>query len=242
MNLKDLIDSLDKNQFLQAFENVSRQEHSDFGDSQKVILSCIYSNKDLYPKRIKGDSRSQVVSSWLKKYSEGYEKRISRRVSKPVGTVPDPAIEEIINARITKLNSNDLVKIKYAHRLSMSAENILGLFLEEYLATNLLEFGWHCAWGEVVSSVDFCHKDGVLLQIKNRSNSENSSSMRVREGTEIKKWHRVNANNGSYCWDKLNGIIGNNKLSEGDFINFIKNIMTQNPEALSIEHGNPWNE
>jgi len=61
------------------------------------------------------------------------------------------------------------------------------------LADNLIAYGWHCAWGETIRSVDFCSEDGQLLQIKNRSNSENSSSSRVREGTNIIKWFRVNA-------------------------------------------------
>jgi hypothetical protein len=42
----------------------------------------------------------------------------------------------------------------------MSAENILGLILEEYLANNFKDEGWHCAWGDTVNSVDFVNENG----------------------------------------------------------------------------------
>jgi transcriptional regulator with XRE-family HTH domain len=68
---------------------------------------------------------------------------------------------------------------------------------EEYLAEKLLPYGWYCCWGETMKSVDFCTQNGDLLQVKNRSNSENSSSNKIRQGTAIIKWHRINASNGS---------------------------------------------
>ena len=37
---------------------------------------------------------------------------------------------------------------------------------ERPLINNLKAYGWHCAWGETVKSVDFVHEDGRLLQIK----------------------------------------------------------------------------
>ena len=45
----------------------------------------------------------------------------------------------------------------------MSAENILGILLEEFLFEKLSPAGWAMAWGETVKHVDFCHKDGRLL-------------------------------------------------------------------------------
>jgi hypothetical protein len=40
------------------------------------------------------------------------------------------------------------------NRLPMSAENILGLLLEEFLAEQLADYGWFCGWGEVIRHVD----------------------------------------------------------------------------------------
>jgi SinI restriction endonuclease len=122
----------------------------------------------------------------------------------------------------------------------MSAENILGLLLEEYLAEILREYGWHCCWGEVIRHVDFCHESGALLQVKNRSNSENSSSLRVRLNQPIEKWHRVDANTGRYRWSKLNEQCKIDRFSEDGFIDFVHQVLSQNPGALVIEDGNVW--
>jgi len=122
----------------------------------------------------------------------------------------------------------------------MSAENILGLILEEYLSEKLQGDGWHCAWGETVKSVDFVHEDGRLLQIKNRSNSENSSSSTVRVGTEIEKWFRIKADRIEYMWEKLNDICGTTELSEESFVIFVQKTISDNPKCLAIEPDNPW--
>jgi hypothetical protein len=122
----------------------------------------------------------------------------------------------------------------------MSAENILGLMLEEYLAVSLEFHGWHCAWGETVKSVDFVHEDGRLLQVKNRSNSENSSSSTVRNGTQIEKWFRIKADRIEYMWSSLNEICGTIELSEDSFVDFVQTTLKNNPACLSVEQENPW--
>lgn len=144
-------------------------------------------------------------------------------------------IEKIIATRLPHLTDEELVKITYAHRLGMSAENILGLLLEEYLYLNLRKYRWHCAWGESLKSVDFVNEDGNLLQIKNRSNSENSSSSSVRKGTEIAKWHRIKADRVEYMWSKLNDICGTSHLSEDAFVAFSVACVKDNPECLAVE-------
>lgn len=211
-------------------------------DGIGVIFKAMLQNPTLVPNNIGGinDSAEEVIRKWVVKYDSGYKQRISKRVSKLPGTVPDPVIDKIIQGKLTHLTEDDLKKICFSHRLSMSAENILGLLLEEFLALELLEFGWHCAWGETMGSVDFVNKDGSLLQIKNRSNSENSSSSRVRVGTNILKWHRVDAATGTYLWGELNTKFSTEKFSEENFIRFVTEVMSQNKNALSVEADNPW--
>lgn len=207
-----------------------------------VIFSTIVDDPDRVPGNIGGthDSAEVAIGKWLTKYQRGKEGRASQRISNPPGTIADPIIEEIIGARIGTLTREDLVKITYAHRLGMSAENILGLMLEEYLAESLEQYGWHCAWGETVRSVDFVHEDGRLLQIKNRSNSENSSSSAIRHGTKIEKWYRVKANKVEYMWDSLNEICGITILSEEAFVGFVRKTIMNNPGCLAVEQDNPW--
>ncbi|NJR65376.1 MAG: SinI family restriction endonuclease, partial [Leptolyngbyaceae cyanobacterium CRU_2_3] len=189
---------------------------------------------------MKGKTPEILAQSWLKKYRDSYENRISKRISQPPGTVADPIVSTIINARLTQLTADQLEQIKYAHRLSMSAENIQGLLLEEFLAEQLSEYGWHCCWGESVRHVDFCNVDGSLLQVKNRSNSENSSSSRVRINQPIEKWCRVDAKTGLYRWSYFNNQYGTTRFSEENFAMFVQEILTGNPNALTVEVNNPW--
>lgn len=187
-------------------------------------------------------SAEECIRTWVEKFFHGYSERISQHTSKMPGTVPDDAVNIIIKAGLPKLSDKQVSEITYAHRLGMSAENILGLLLEEFLFEKLSPAGWAMAWGETVKHVDFCHKDGRLLQIKNRSNSENSSSSKIRDGKPIEKWFRVNANNGKYQWEKLSEIVGSNiaGLNEEEFQKFITRTLKQNPAALAIEPQSPW--
>jgi hypothetical protein len=78
------------------------------------------------------------------------------------------------------------------------------------------------------------------MQVKNRSNSENSSSSQVRLGTKIEKWHWVDARTGKYMWQDLNNKYATNKFSEDDFRSFVILTIKKNPGALAIETENLW--
>jgi len=204
-----------------------------------VLLMALGNNPDLTPK-LSAETEREVLAKWLQKYHRGFENRISKRISRLPGTVPDPIIDFIIGCRFPR-GEEDLSRIRYAHRLSMSAENILGLLLEEFLALTLSDYGWYCCWGQTIRDVDFCHKDGRLLQIKNRSNSENGPARRVRDGTAISKWHRVNAQTGVYEWSSLSDEVGLEvAITEKDFRDFIESVLKRNPRALAVEDSNPW--
>ena len=208
-----------------------------------LVFNAIYKNPNLAPNIRKSDEKTyeEILYSWVKKFYNGYKNRISKRKSNYPSTVPDKIVYTIIKARLSKLNEIQLKTINDSHRLAMSSENILGLLLEEFLSIHLKKFGWQCAWGESIKSVDFVNKNFELLQIKNRSNSENSSSSKVREGTEIKKWFRVTAQTGDTQWCILNNMINEScELSEVLFENFIKETLRTNPEALAIEENNYW--
>ena len=184
----------------------------------------------------------QCLDAWVERFKRGYESRISRHESKMPGTVPDDAVGIIIKGGIPSLSNANILQIMAAHRLAMSAENILGLLLEEFLFEKLSPAGWAMAWGETIRAVDFCDKNGRLLQIKNRSNSENSSSSKIRDGKPIEKWFRVDAMTGRYEWEKLAIITGRTiaGLDEASFQAFIINTLKRNPKALAIEPDNPW--
>jgi len=239
---------------LQALQLVTKEEAAsvareraeacgiEWGNGICYVFSAILTDSQRIPGNIgtKNDSEKTAIEKWVVKYANGIKGKTTVRISNHPGTVADPIIDKIIGSRLSNLTKYDLEKIKFAHRLSMSAENILGLILEEFLSVNLEKAGWHCAWGETVKSVDFVHEDGRLLQIKNRSNSENSSSSAVRAGTLIQKWFRIKADRIEYMWGNLNKICGLNDLSENAFEDFVVNCITQNPLCVAVEKGNPW--
>jgi hypothetical protein len=236
-----IANSSDKESFLQIFQSAFHQQGQQFLESHRTILTACYRNPGLSP-ALKGNTPEILAQAWLKKYSDSFENRISRRISQPLGTVADPIVNTIINARLTELTAELLEQISYAHRLSMSAENIQGLLLEEFLAEQLVEYGWSCCWGESVRHVDFCNVDGSLLQVKNRSNSENSSSSKVRINQPIEKWYRVDARTGLYRWSYFNEKYETDRFSEDNFVAFVQRVLTGNPSALAIEPNNTWQQ
>lgn len=227
--------------FLKIFEDAFSQQDQRLLEAHRTILTACYRNPGLSP-TLKANTPEALAKAWLKKYNDSYENRISRRISQLPSTVADPIVSIIIKARLTGLTTEHLEQIKYAHRLSMSAENIQGLLLEEFLAEQLADYGWYCCWGESVRHVDFCNVDGSLLQVKNRSNSENSSSSRVRINQPIEKWYRVDARTGSYRWSYFNDKYNTNRFSEENFVIFVQQVLTRNPDALAIEINNPWKD
>ncbi|MBF2089735.1 MAG: SinI family restriction endonuclease [Synechococcales cyanobacterium K44_A2020_017] len=225
--------------FLHLFQRIVSRHDQLFLEAHRTILTACYRNPGLSPP-LKAKTPELLATAWLKRYNDSYEHRISRRISQPPSTVADPIVSVIIHARFTELTTAHLEQIKYAHRLSMSAENIQGLLLEEFLAEQLADYGWYCCWGESIRHVDFCNIDGSLLQVKNRSNSENSSSSRVRINQPIEKWYRVDARTGSYRWSYFNDKYNTDRFSEENFVAFVQQVLHSNPEALAVETNNPW--
>ncbi|MED9472156.1 SinI family restriction endonuclease, partial [Escherichia ruysiae] len=120
-----------------------------------------------------------------------HESRLPRKPTPPT-TVPDEVVSIVLNISFN-IQPENLERIKEEHRLSMAAENIVGDLLERYLAEKLEPSGWIWCSGTSVKAVDFIHYDEKnnewnLLQVKNRDNTENSSSSKIRDNTTIKKW------------------------------------------------------
>ena len=117
------------------------------GTVETVLNVCCVAPDQLFPRDIQARTLEEYVQKWIKKYFGGYNSRPSQRTSNAIGTIPDSIVDRIISTRLPSLGDKEVAAIRAAHRLSMSAENILGLFLEEYLAEKLLPCGWFCCWG-----------------------------------------------------------------------------------------------
>lgn len=185
----------------------------------EVILSyCWESHKqEAFPKigrlSLQKDT-SAYMQRYIGRYYEAREQKLNLRV---VGTIADPAVDVILEA-FTELE--DLPAVSENHRISMAAENLLGELLERYIANRLEPRGWIWCAGNTVRSVDFLYPNlSIALQIKNRDNSENSSSSAIREGTNIQKWFRIYSRTGRTNWENFPFGSG---LSEDDFHRYIK--------------------
>ena len=90
-------------------------------------------------------------------------------------SIPATVMDEMIGVILSSYYDISAVDIPQAynfHRLSMSAENVIGSLLEAYLASVLEPAGWVWCSGSFVKAVDFIKPDAQmeqwsLLQVKN---------------------------------------------------------------------------
>jgi hypothetical protein len=163
---------------------------------------------------------------YLKALAELYANGRNPTVPKPPETIPDEMVSIILNEYFD-IDSEKLDDIKREHSLSMAAENMVGDLLERYIASVLEPHGWVWCAGSAIKAVDFIKapsKPGgkwQLLQVKNRDNSENSSSSAIREGTEIGKWFRCFSKKAKTNWDTFPDAVLKVHLSESNFKSFV---------------------
>lgn len=187
-----------------------------------LIFEVALHNPDRFPGiNTSGSEDPQTyLDRWVKGYCAAINNPPSKRTANPKSACTDPAIATIVKAT-QGFNSSQSAFGESTHNLFMSAENIQGNLLEEYIASKTRPYGFLWCDGNVLHATDFCNTDGSLfLQIKNKSNTENSSSSTVREGTTIKKWYRLGTRtkNGvpipDYKWPLLNEYV-NHYATEG---------------------------
>ncbi len=168
-----------------------------------------------------------------------FEKGRSPKAPKKPDTVPD----EVVSIVLEEYYGVDKMKtpqIKEEHKLSMAAENIVGELLERYLAHVLEPHGWVWCSGDFVKAIDFIKEDTdgwMLLQVKNRNNSENSSSSKIREGTEIKKWFRSFSKKNEFNWGKFPDEEAKKLLSEEGFREFVKSYLRMLKQGCPSRQG-----
>ena len=185
-------------------------------------------------------SPERYVERWINGYVKAMSNIPSKRKANPKSSCTDPSLKTVVKA-VLGLSENDAILGETYHNLFMSAENILGNLLEEYIASKIKPYGFIWCGGNVLAAIDFCNSDGTFfLQVKNKSNTENSSSNKIREHTEvqIEKWYRLgtrsekNKKVPTYKWDALNNFINEHKtmgaelspcyMSEEDYQKFLQ--------------------
>jgi hypothetical protein len=138
----------------------------------------------------------------------------------PPTTIPDPLVSLVLEVHF-EVSHSQLERVRREHSLSMAAENAVGGLLERYIAEVVETRGWVWCSGDTAKSIDFIRRSGrdwKKLQVKNRDNSENSSSAAIRDGTDIEKWYRTKSRSGETRWEDFPEV----GLSEEKFQNFCR--------------------
>lgn len=177
---------------------------------------------------LRGSNAPPIGSAeYIRKQAVAFAKsRLPKSPQKP-STVPDEMVSVILVSYF-KVNPDSVERIKNEHMLSMGAENMVGDLLERYLASVMEPHGWLWCSGAMVKAVDFIKPPSTsngawqLLQVKNRDNSENSSSSAIRVGTTIQKWHRTFSKKKQTNWSAFPDQSMRSKLSESGFKSFVK--------------------
>jgi len=216
--------------FIKNAEDVARKAIRKFNPSIEDKFAVLIRFLALYPTAASGlrgknapaiGSERYILSAALN-YTNG---RTPKR-PEPPSTIPDEMVSFVLE-HYFEIESKSLERIKTEHALSMGAENIVGNLLEHYLASILELHGWIWRAGSLVKAVDFVKPptekgDWVLLQVKNRDNSENSSSSAIRTGTTIHKWFRTFSRKPGSNWATFPDAVAKNDLSEKGFRDFVK--------------------
>lgn len=177
---------------------------------------------------IRGSSAVAIgTEDYIRKQAVTFSNSRAARKPAPPKTIPDEMVS-IILVSYFGVAQEDVERVKREHLLSMAAENMVGELLERYLASVMEPRGWVWCSGSLVRSVDFIlpqvsiGDDWRLLQVKNRDNSENSSSAAIRLGTDIKKWHRTFSRKTGTNWAQFPDDEIRSELSEDEFKRFVR--------------------
>ncbi|MBE6469666.1 MAG: SinI family restriction endonuclease [Coriobacteriaceae bacterium] len=191
------------------------------------------------------------LSKWIGKYATAWRALPSARDASPKGAATDPALIRMVLAHAG--DEDRAIEWACHHNLFMSAENVGGNLLEEYIASKIEHFGWIWCRGEILTAIDFCNTDCTqMFQVKNKSNTENSSGKGFREDRGASKWFRMKAErrNGQIItyWSNLvelvrsgattGGQVPNDLLNEHDYLDFVEQVARKHPEIITDREGN----
>lgn len=248
---------------------MSTTEYDEIVDIVKLcvkygVINKLKKSDPINRMKTKEEQLVAYTARWLKKMVNNRANPVVSREAKPLierDVIRDPALKIFLDSYYEineiEISDEDIDLSIDNHDLLMAIENLQGHLLEAYIASNICKdpFGFIWLDGEIVKAADFAleydknedEKALYLLQIKNKYNTENSSSVTVREGTtvEIKKWYRLGKKSikkikyPTYKWDDLNDIIlelcgTRSAMNETDYIDFLKSVIENNPKIINI--------
>lgn len=177
---------------------------------------------------MRGTSAPPIGSkSYIESQATAFANSRMPRSPQAPATVPDEMVSVILHEYF-EIPAANLERAKREHLLSMGAENLVGDLLERYIASVLEPRGWIWCSGSMVKAVDFIKPPSQVggvwqtLQVKNRDNSENSSSSAIRNGTDIEKWFRTFSKKVGANWAAFPDPELRQYLSEAGFKTYVR--------------------
>ena len=247
LNQSQLSDEELKEIFVQVKEKLKESS-----EDLDIIFNVALLDRELFPVENaskNGMDEREYLEKWVGKYMSAMQIPPSKHVGEPKKACSDPVLALIVENTKSLVNLQ-IEEMEKAHNLFMAAENIQGGLLEEYISYQVKKYGWIWCAGNTLRAVDFCNLDGSsLLQIKNKYNTENSSSSAIRNGTIIQKWYRVKNKTQKgksipvFRWEDINAIIdsgkkaGNNlikcDMNEKSYRDFVTRTVRKNNKIIS---------
>lgn len=253
VSLKNIVDdnTVHDEVILNIFYDVlNNQAIQDYNDKLEQLFLFAIGNKDLFTNiRVTVDNPvAEVLHEYIEKWVSAYIKdRENDKLLNPLKNYGERDEALVSRVRASTGASEEVVQLFIdGHYLFMSAENMNGAILEQYLADVLEPNGWLWCAGATYRAIDFCYfgeNEIVLLQVKNKYNTENSSSSAIRIGTDIIKWNRLNRPRREYGldrplpnWQALQEIVNmpdlNNLLTEDSYLQYIEVNSTREMDSL----------
>lgn len=196
-------------------------------DKYAALILFLASEPDTASKMRGANPPAVGSKAYIMIQAAGFAASRTPRAPEPPATVPDEMVSFILR-HYFDLPEDNLERAKQEHQLSMGAENLVGELLERYLASVMEPKGWIWCSGSMVRAVDFIKPSEIqggrwsLLQVKNRDNSENSSSSAIRNGTNIQKWFRTFSKKTGANWAAFPDASIRPHVSEAGFREFVK--------------------
>lgn len=220
--------------FIQNAEDVARREmlriNPKLAEKYAKLISFLAEHPDAAA-GLRGKSAPSIGSeAYISRQATAFAEARRLHAPQAPATVPDDMVSVILHVHFG-IPTDSLERAKQEHLLSMGAENFVGNLLERYLASIMEDVGWIWCSGSLVKAVDFVKPPSAvvgqwrLLQVKNRDNSENSSSSAIRDGTTIEKWHRTFSKRPGKNWAVFPDPALRHRLSESGFTDYVKNYL-----------------
>lgn len=199
-------------------------------EKYSTLIKFLAINPDAASKMRGNSSPAIGTEAYIRAQAVSFSSSRVPRAPEPPATIPDEMVSFILH-NYFNLPVENLERAKNEHQLSMGAENLIGELLERYLASVMEPLGWIWCSGSTVKAVDLIKPPGTpdgswqLLQVKNRDNSENSSSSAIRNGTDIKKWFRTFSKKKGSNWAAFPDAEICQLVSENGFRQYVKSYL-----------------